>query len=85
MGAPATHALRLQLRAQVAAVAPVQVTANALAYFADQKVIDDAYGLGWAGTAACQVIGAGLLLLGSFFYLYWSTATAKNGCACITP
>eukprot|EP01051_Picozoa_sp_SAG22_P008398 SAG22_NODE_637_length_8315_cov_16.174416_3_plen_155_part_00 len=61
------------------------VTANALAYFADQKVIADAYGLGWIGTALCQYAGASLLLLGSFIYLFYSTATPKNGCSCITP
>lgn len=61
------------------------VTANALAYFGDQKIIDEAYGLGWGVTAACQYAGASLLLLGSLFYLYFSTATAKSGLACITP
>jgi hypothetical protein len=41
------------------------VTANALAYFGDHGVIAAKYGLGWNGTAACQIIGASLLLLGS--------------------
>eukprot|EP01050_Picozoa_sp_SAG11_P026052 SAG11_NODE_6099_length_1388_cov_1.389449_1_plen_229_part_00 len=41
------------------------VTANALAYFGDHGVIAAKYGLGWNGTAACQIIGACLLLIGS--------------------
>jgi hypothetical protein len=61
------------------------VTANALAYFADQGTIADEYGLGWAYTAACQIIGSSLLLVGSLIYLYYSTATNGNACACISP
>ena len=61
------------------------MTANALAYFADHGTIDDAYGLAWSYTAACQIIGASLLLVGSLIYLYYSTATEKRPCACISP
>ena len=61
------------------------VTANALAYFADQGTIAAEYGLGWAYTAACQIIGSSLLLVGSLIYLYYSTATNANACACISP
>ena len=61
------------------------VTANALAFFADEGIIADEYGLGWPLTGCFQVIGGSLLTIGSFVYLYWSTATNANGCACITP
>ncbi len=61
------------------------VTANALAFFADEQIIADEYGLGWPLTGWFQVIGGSLLTIGSFVYLYWSTATHAHGCACITP
>lgn len=61
------------------------MTANALAYFADQGTIADKYGLAWEYTVACQIIGSSLLLLGSLIYLYYSTATDRNSCACISP